>query len=245
MSRSRKIAWLKDELILCLDLYRKEGYSASTISMDELSQTLRSIPIESHLSEDPSFRSRASVARKLGNFAEFDPEVNTGLPNGGVQDRVIWEDFSGSPERLENTARSIRSNLSRTKRSLLEEVGFEVIEPEISEAPEGRVLTRVHRFRERNRKIVESKKKSVLELTGSLLCETCEFNFAETYGDLGEGFIECHHKVPVSQLDPGNKTKLADLSLLCSNCHRMIHRRAPWLSIEELRSRVREFRRIA
>jgi 5-methylcytosine-specific restriction protein A len=26
------------------------------------------------------------------------------------------------------------------------------------------------------------------------------------------------------------------LELVCSNCHRMIHRRRPWLTIEQLRS---------
>jgi predicted HNH restriction endonuclease len=44
--------------------------------------------------------------------------------------------------------------------------------------------------------------------------------------------------VPVSTLRPGTKTKLADLALVCSNCHRMIHRRARWLTIDELRDLV-------
>ena len=30
------------------------------------------------------------------------------------------------------------------------------------------------------------------------------------------------------------KTKLVDLVLLCSNCHRMVHRKKPWLNLEEL-----------
>lgn len=50
----------------------------------------------------------------------------------------------------------------------------------------------------------------------------------------GEGFIECHHTIPVSELGPGQKTKLRDLVLLCSNCHRMVHSARPWLSVEEL-----------
>ena len=60
-------------------------------------------------------------------------------------------------------------------------------------------------------------------------------DLSKTYGDLGEGFIECHHKVPVSELKPGAKTKLSDLAVLCANCHRMLHRRRPWLSVDELR----------
>ena len=44
------------------------------------------------------------------------------------------------------------------KESLLDEAGYEV-----SEAREGRVLTRTHRYRERNPTIVEAKKSRVFE----------------------------------------------------------------------------------
>ena len=30
------------------------------------------------------------------------------------------------------------------------------------------------------------------------------------------------------------KTSLSDLVLLCSNCHRMIHKKQPWLELHEL-----------
>jgi hypothetical protein len=52
----------------------------------------------------------------------------------------------------------------------------------------------------------------------------------------GEGFIEVHHAVPVHQLLPDATTKIADLHLLCANCHRMIHARRPWLTVEELKA---------
>jgi len=56
------------------------------------------------------------------------------------------------------------------------------------------------------------------------------------YGDHGDGFIECHHTKPVSELQVGEKTKLSDLALVCSNCHRMIHRKRPWLSVDGIRT---------
>lgn len=49
-------------------------------------------------------------------------------------------------------------------------------------------------------------------------------NFSEVYGDLGTGYIEAHHKVPVSSLKDGDETKLSDLAALCANCHRVIHK---------------------
>jgi HNH endonuclease len=58
-------------------------------------------------------------------------------------------------------------------------------------------------------------------------------------GERGAGFIECHHTKPPSQLQNGQKTKIGDLKLLCSNCHRMVHARRPWLTIEELRAILR------
>ena len=54
-------------------------------------------------------------------------------------------------------------------------------------------------------------------------------------GDRGKNYIECHHNTPVSGLNEGDVTKLSDLTLLCSNCHRIIHRKKPWLTIDELR----------
>ncbi len=67
-------------------------------------------------------------------------------------------------------------------------------------------------------------------------CSICKFDFQETYGDHGQGFIEVHHVIPVSEL--GGNTKVdpeTDMVTICSNCHRMIHhKRNSVLSIEQL-----------
>jgi 5-methylcytosine-specific restriction protein A len=70
-------------------------------------------------------------------------------------------------------------------------------------------------------------------------CLACGFDFKKIYGDLGNDFIIVHHVVPVSEIgsdyviDPSK-----DLITLCANCHAMIHRYDPPLSLEELRIRV-------
>ena len=61
--------------------------------------------------------------------------------------------------------------------------------------------------------------------------EHCGFDFEKTYGERGRDFIEVHHAVPVSELAAGQRLRMSDLRLLCSNCHRMVHRRQPWLSV--------------
>lgn len=103
------------------------------------------------------------------------------------------------------------------------------------EANEGKVLLKLHKYRERNTKLVKRKKASVLDRTGKLECEVCSFNFFERYGDLGDGFIECHHKKSVHLLEPNERTKMADLALVCANCHRMLHRSRDGLAVNKLR----------
>ena len=108
-------------------------------------------------------------------------------------------------------------------------------EPELN-ALEGveRMCMRMHKFRERNLILVEKKKKEAIS-QNKLFCECCNFNFALAYPEHGEGFIECHHKLPINQ---GERiTTSDDLALVCSNCHRMLHRKnksGVYYTIEEL-----------
>lgn len=57
-------------------------------------------------------------------------------------------------------------------------------------------------------------------------CQICGFDFKDKYGYIGENYIEVHHKKPLFSLDekmiPNPET---DLVTICSNCHRMIHRK--------------------
>jgi 5-methylcytosine-specific restriction protein A len=71
-----------------------------------------------------------------------------------------------------------------------------------------------------------------------LNCEVCGFSFLDAYGELGEGFIEAHHKNPMSLQEGEIKTTLDDIALVCSNCHRMLHKGNPVLSVEELKERM-------
>lgn len=98
---------------------------------------------------------------------------------------------------------------------------------------EGRELLQLHRTRERDSELVTRKKRRVLAETDRLECESCGFDFAAVYGQLGIGFAECHHTQPLAQAGE-RVTTLADLAVVCANCHRMLHRR-PWRTVGELR----------
>ena len=101
---------------------------------------------------------------------------------------------------------------------------------------EGNPRLVAHLRRERNSGIVKAKKKEVLRTKGKLACEVCKFDFAQMYGQYGEDFYEIHHLKQLSKADGTVKTELCDLAIVCvcSNCHRIIHRTDPILSITKL-----------
>lgn len=232
--------WTRDELILALNVYLKHRPNPPDKASQEiidLSKTLQRLgqqlfpPSE----RSASFRNDNGVYMKLMNFRRLDPEYTnagkTGLTRGAKSEEEVWAEFADDPDRCNTVAAAIISTLDDPEAGGPE---TEVI-GDIEEAAEGRLLTRKHLARERNRKLVMAKRKQALNKLGNLKCEVCEFDFGVTYGSRGTGFIECHHIKPVATLAEGNKTHINDLALVCANCHRMIHRARPWLSIEELK----------
>lgn len=103
---------------------------------------------------------------------------------------------------------------------------------------EGRRILRTHLAVERDPKISQRKKELVLKQTGELSCEVCNFNFESTYGSIGHYFAEVHHVKPFSSSKTSRNTRITDLAIVCSNCHRMLHRGNPVLSLEELKARL-------
>ena len=233
----RNPAWTRDELILALDLYVRSGGHPPAKEGAEISELSRILNrLSGAFGRATDFRNNNGIYMKLMNFRRFDPlfqaQGKIGLSRGNKLEEAIWNEFASDPSRLAQTANAIRANLSEPNEPNLEPI-------EIDEAEEGRVLTRAHLVRECSRKLVDAKKNEALQTAGRLACEACGFDFKETYGDRGDGFIEAHHAVPLHELLPGTKTRLADLHLLCANCHRMVHSRRPWLTIDQLRHCLR------
>jgi predicted HNH restriction endonuclease len=236
--RRRNPTWVRDELILALDLYLR--YTGNpppkgSAEIDELSETLNRLGRYLGIATEDRFRNVNGVYMKLMNFRRFDPVFTDagkrGLSRGGQAEEEVWNTFAPSPERCHEVAQTIRQALADAQDG---ETIADLAGEGIEEAEEGRVITAMHRRYERNAALVQAKKKRALATLGRLACEACGFDFRERYGDRGEGFIECHHAKPVHALRPGEKTKIADLRLLCSNCHRMIHATRTWLTIEDL-----------
>ena len=123
-------------------------------------------------------------------------------------------------------------------RQAIEQLGWvePVIAPEAKEYQEGEVslvsLTRYERS--------PAAREAALKAHG-YVCSACGFDFEIVYGDRGRQFIEVHH---LEQLHAGAYPRHADpahdLRPVCSNCHRMIHRREPMLSIVQMRDLIKK-----
>lgn len=234
---TRNPPWTRDELILALDLYFRQHpahISNSHPDVVSLSHLLNQLPIHAGRSDPERFRNPNSVYMKLCNFLRLDPSYSgRGLVSGSKRDAEVWAEFAHDRSRLETVAAAIRALVEEqaaAAEELLEEDGYE--------APEGRVLLREHLVRERRPELVRHKKQLVFRREGRLACEVCGFDFRHRYGQVGEGFIECHHTVPVSRLRPGEQTRIQDLSLVCANCHRMLHRGGELLGLADLRRMI-------
>lgn len=100
--------------------------------------------------------------------------------------------------------------------------------------PEGKMVERKHKARERNNQVIALAKDKLKRKHGRLFCQVCGFDFEKTYGEIGKDFIEAHHTIAVSEMESDHETKVEDIAMLCSNCHRMVHKRRPWLSLSNI-----------
>jgi len=146
---------------------------------------------------------------------------------GGIGQSNVW--YADAPEAAELVKRVLARTEQSTNDTRL---------PDVDEDPsgkEGNPRFVAHLRRERNRGLVAKKKAQVLNDKKSLSCEVCEFDFHKVYGPHGLEFCEVHHLTPLHQSDGEKETRLSDLAVVCSNCHRIIHRMKKMPSIAELK----------
>ncbi|SHE53365.1 5-methylcytosine-specific restriction enzyme A [Arenibacter palladensis] len=237
----RNPKWHRDEIILALDLYFKiEPGQIHTKNPEviALSEVLNKLPIHEERPDVLKFRNQNGVSLKLSNFLAIDPDSRRkGMQAHSRLDKEIFEEFVNGKTELSKIANQIKSTVNSSSLNLRL---FSVEnEEEVNTVKEGQVIYKLHKYRERNSKIIRSKKDRYFKTNGKLDCEVCGFDFYLKYGELGKGFIECHHKKPLSELEPNTETKLSDLALVCANCHRMLHKEISTLNIDDLKLKIR------
>lgn len=83
-----------------------------------------------------------------------------------------------------------------------------------------------------------------LEARGNkYICEICEFNFEQRYGELGKCFIHVHHITPIHTIGQSYKIDyIKDLIPVCPNCHAMLHRKinGTYYSVSDLKELLKK-----
>lgn len=176
------------------------------------------------------------LSPEINGLLDFDRLLTNWLSEGATDLASIFLSRASDDEDRE----LIRNAFYKAPASdilLAQEFGFD---PNEKIFVEGRIRLRLHLSKERNRNLIASAKQTWQRISlGRLRCEVCDFSFSETYGKVGDGFIEAHHKAPISSLATRTIVTVTDLAPVCSNCHRMLHRRRPWLTVEQLREVLR------
>lgn len=231
-----RINWTRDEIILACDLVWANGWralDATRAEVTELSELLRQSPLHPLEGRPSTFRNPAGVGRKTSDIATRHPAY-TGKPTRGNRiDQEVLQDFLTSPEVMHQVAANIRKVIRDGNVSHSELGAFEGFLEDELEAQEGRLLRSWQAKRERDPKLRLRKIQQVKQRGEAVACNVCSFDFFVAYGERGRDYIEVHHVLPL-HVSGATTTTLGNLALLCSNCHRMIHR-GPWLTPPQLR----------
>ena len=234
--------WTRDEIILACELVEANSWrqlSSSDPEVRALSELLQSPANHPFEPRHPDFRNPAGVARKTQNIATVHPAYRGAPSNGNRLDKEVLDDFLDDPAGMRASAARIRELLRSGESS-------PPVDLDMDDTPagEGGIALRAHLRRERDPKLRRKKIADTKRRGLPIACEVCTFDFGHEYGSHGLDYIECHHRVPL-HVTGQTRTRLADLALLCSNCHRMIHRTKQWLTVEELKNIVAAQRDLA
>ncbi|HAL72766.1 MAG TPA: HNH endonuclease [Verrucomicrobiales bacterium] len=226
--------WTREETILALALYFEIGGKKSSKHdrIKELSELLRRMPYHAIASRQQSFRNADGVSFKLQNLRSV--ATGEGLSNVSKIDREIWGEFGSRPEELRIEAIRLKDAVISLEKL--------ISEPEDQDQfKEGRLITELHKRRERNKalraKLLKSRRKK-----GPLRCEICDVGSNLPNTCYEDAIFEAHHTNPMSE---GERiTNLNEVVLLCANCHRLLHRaiatNKKWLAVSDARTLLSE-----
>lgn len=246
---ARHFKWTEEELLLALHLYLKRSRRVprkTSLESKELSALLNSLPIHHDLERGGKFRTPDSVTLKIENIKAKDPFFEKqhlegskkGMTKGGQGVVELWKKYGNRLDEIPHDAEAL---LEKYRDALVEGVPAgrddTAWETDRTYVEGGRKLA-LRSVVSRDRELARRKILETLAQRGRLDCEVCGFNFYRRYGEIGRYFAECHHLVPLAEGESTNS--LADLAVLCSNCHSMIHTSKPPFSVAELRRIVHQ-----
>lgn len=184
-------------------------------------------------------RAISGVYNKVMNFRSIDPnDIRKGFAATNSIDHKVWSDFYLSEKKMldvEALDIAYQKYWKSGSKVPIQQIEEDVLAEEIEDrgpVKEGALKEYYGKRYERD----PSNRKRAIEIHG-LSCKVCDFNFEAVYGQRGADFIEVHHRKPIAHFEGEEQAvdPATDLVPVCSNCHRMIHRRADQvLTVEEL-----------
>ncbi|WMW21165.1 tetratricopeptide repeat protein [Methanolobus mangrovi] len=176
---------------------------------------------------------------KKGEIEEAKECIDKALkinPNYTLDHDLDYEIFPSnkSPQALHNIGTKQHKELDhhlekkQKTRSVWNNISYNIVE-----ADEGEEDRREVTFRKRNSTLIKNKKSD-----SDYRCEVCGISYEDVYGEIGKNYIIAHHIEPIGNREGSSKTTHDDIALLCSNCHNMVHRTNPPMTVEELRSLI-------
>lgn len=157
------------------------------------------------------------------HWKALEAEVNSKeIERAADQVNQIQESIFG----LTNAASATKLEEAEAKPAVEEEEIFGV---------EGRLLARIHVYKERD-KGLPARVKAFYKTKnkGKLVCEACGLDPVAMYGANGERCLEAHHRIPIEQLQPDSITRVEEMAVVCASCHRIIHSQKPCIPVEDL-----------
>lgn len=198
---------LKNKLNLYDNLWTEPFSEASNIKAGVLVKEIRLSPLDGMLTADELKKDPV-----LSKMQILTSRVGSNFLLNDVQSQIIKNYWDGLNIKIDEQ------------------------EDDFFSSKEGRIKLRLHKIRERNPQIKRKAIEVFKRKNNDIFCEICRFSFEEKYGTLGKDFIEVHHLKPISKYKDNEETTIENLKLVCSNCHRMIHRGEPFSMFYDLKS---------
>lgn len=183
------------------------------------------------------------IATDLANLPEDNAPLKEALQKFATQlnKRENTRDLRNAADELIDAQTEVfgpSNAASASAMAELDQLPPSDLEEEI-EGKEGKLLTRWHSYKERDRALVKKAKAAFKATHGKLFCECCERSAGEIYGERGDDRIHAHHRTPIEEIQPGSVTKAEDLAMVCPTCHDIIHAKRPWISVDDVRALLR------
>jgi 5-methylcytosine-specific restriction enzyme A len=235
-SGARRIDWTWEEIVLACDLVAQNEWrqlDEGDHHVRELSSLLQKMSIHPLDVRLPSFRNFAGVAQKTRKIASVHPDYVGRPSNGNKLDREVLLEFLADPQRMHSYAQMLRQAAANDE---LENVPQLIGDEE--DSLEGRYLLRMHRVWER-KPALRAKKIRTVQARGEPLCAKPVASTSERPTEIaGRASSNVITWNRCTRPESGPRLSINDLALLCSNCHRMIHRKPPWPTPAQLRDLI-------